>query len=674
MKHAIALFAAVVAAVSVFGRDITGRVVGHDNTPLEFASVVLYRDSTYLAGDVTGADGSFCLSTESADSLTARVSFVGCETYVGAVPESGHVGVVCLAPSAVALDEVVAVATRRPTTLRGNALVTEIDGGPLAVAGTARDVLEQVPMIVNNGGSLEVFGKGAPEIYINGRKVNDRQELEQLSSHDMKSVSVITNPSAAYAADVKSVVLIRTKPPKGDGFSVAVRADNGFQRYFRTGNSIDLKYRTRGLEVFANYGWWRGASHDDRTNDMTTTAPAGQYSQRLHTLGKQTYNDMTGKIGFSYMFNDRHSIGARWQSGWNRHHLTGAIPGEVWRGEMLIDRYNSSVDNRSTALPRHEASLYYNGSVGRLAIEFDADGLWYKNRETSVSDEVSESGGGRTVATTSAGHNRMIAEKLVLSHPLWRGQIRAGQEFTATRTTNRFEASIAEIDAADNRVDESSVAAFVEIEQQLGRFSVGAGLRCEHVKFDYWQMGVRLPGQSKSYDNLFPSLNVAAIIGSVRMGLNYSAKTVRPSYAQLDGAVTYINRLTFESGNPYLKPAEIQTVEYMAQWRRFFVSLSYSCIDDGVYHVTEPYGADGEAVIIRTANLDRRHTFQAFAGAQFAVGRWQPRVNAGILAQWLTLPVQRQPMKMNTPGFMFQWQNAFRLPFDIWLNVDAGLM
>ena len=31
-------------------------------------------------------------------------------------------------------------------------------------------------------------------------------------------------------------------------------------------------------------------------------------------------------------------------------------------------------------------------------------------------------------------------------------------------------------------------------------------------------------------------------------------------------------------------------------------------------------------------------------------------------------------MKMNTPGFIFQWQNAVHLPFDIWLNVDAQLM
>lgn len=118
----------------------------------------------------------------------------------------------------------------------------------------------------------------------------------------------------------------------------------------------------------------------------------------------------------------------------------------------------------------------------------------------------------------------------------------------------------------------------------------------------------------------------------------------------------------------------MQTVEYMAQWRQFFAQVSYTYCKDGVYFITEPYGADGEATIIRTANLDHRNYLQAFIGGQFQVGVWQPRVNVGMMKQWLKLPVNGKPMKMNNPGFLIQWQNAIHLPFDIWLNVDAQLM
>ena len=283
-------------------------------------------------------------------------------------------------------------------------------------------------------------------------------------------------------------------------------------------------------------------------------------------------------------------------------------------------------------------------------------------------------GDDREVNTTSTNHSRMFAEKLVLTYPLWRGQIEVGQEYTDTRSTNLFTANIPETPDADNRVDESNVAAFAELGQQFGRFMVGVGLRYEHVKFNYYEMGTLQNDQSKTYNNLFPSLNIATQVGKVRMGLNYTGKTVRPGYGQLDGAVSYINRLTYETGNPYLKPTKLQTVEYMAQWHRFFAQLSYTYFKDGVYYITEPYGADGEATIIRTANLDHRHYFQAFVGGNFQIGIWQPKVNVGMMKQWLSLPVNGEPVKMNTPIFMFQWQNAVKLPFDIWLNVDAQLM
>lgn len=670
----LTLIMAFMAVVTIYGREITGKVIGENDAPLDYVNVVLYRDSTYITGAVTDRDGMFSITSDVVGSLTAKCSFVGYETSEVSVPASGDMGTIKLSPATVELGEVVVKATRPSTTIKGNALVTNVEGSSLAIAGTANDVLTRVPMVVNNGGTLEVFGKGAPAIYINGRKVNDLQELSQLNSNDIKNVSVITNPGASYSANVKSVIIIRTKPPKGDGFSGTIRSDNGYQYYFRTGNSIDLKYRTGGLELFANTGWWYGNNRDDRSNDMTTTTASGRYNQSFRTIGKQSYNDMTGKLGFSFMFNEKHSIGAYYQNSWNRHHSTGSIPSEIWQNGALLDCYNSDVNNRSTALPRHNVNFYYNGTVGKFNIDFNADYLWYKNRETALSDELSEMGDDRNVSTESANRNRMFAEKLVVSHPLWQGQIRFGEEYTNTRTTNLFTANIPEVPDADNRVDESNIAAFMEFARQFGRFNVGVGLRYEHVKFDYYEMGEHRDSQSKIYNNLFPSLNVATQIGKVRMGLNYSGKTVRPGYGQLDGAVSYINRLTYETGNPYLKPTKMQTVEYMAQWRQFFTQVSYTYFKDGVHFITEPYGADGEATIIRTANLDHRHYLQAFVGAQFKVGVWSPRVNIGMMKQWLTLPVDGKPMKMNAPGFLFQWQNAVHLPFHIWLNVDAQLM
>ena len=156
-------------------QEITGRVVGENESPLDYVNVVLYRDSAYVTGSVTDPNGVFSIDAEINGNLTCKVSFVGYETYVATVPPSGNMGIIRLAPSTVQLGEIVVKATRPSTIMKGNALVTEIEGSSLAIAGTANDVLARVPMVVDNGGTLEVFGKGSPEIYINGRKVNDIQ-------------------------------------------------------------------------------------------------------------------------------------------------------------------------------------------------------------------------------------------------------------------------------------------------------------------------------------------------------------------------------------------------------------------------------------------------------------------------------------------------------------------
>lgn len=674
MKQILLFVVGMMSACPALCRDVKGTVLDESNAPLSFANIVLYCDSNYMAGCITDETGSFSLALESDCRLTAKVSFVGYDAASVAVPASGDMGTIILRPAAVQLGDVVVKSVRPTTTLKGNALVITVEGTSLAIAGTANDVLAQVPMVVSNGGAVEVFGKGAPAIYVNGRKVNNLQDLGQLNSQDIKAVEVITNPSAAYSADVQSVIRIRTKTPKGDGWSGTFRTDNGFQHYFRTGNSIDLKYRTRGFELFANYGWWHGNSLFDRTNDMTTTTAEHIYKQLICTSGKDSYNDMTGKVGFSWMINSNHSLGAYYQNGWNRHKQTGSMPSEISRNGTLLDKYDINVEQESFALPRHYANIYYNGSAGKLGIDFNADYLWYKNRESAFNDEQSKSGDDRIVTTRTSTHSRMFAEKLVISYPIGKGGIEIGEEYTNSRNTNVFATNLAEMGGADSRVEESNIASFVEFGQQIGVFNVGVGVRYEHVTFDYYENGQRNDDQSRTYNNIFPSLNIAAQIGKVRMGLDYSCKTVRPGYGQLDGTVSYINRMTYETGNPYLNPAKLQTVGLTASWRQFFAQLSYTYFKDGVYHVTEPYGENGEATLIKTDNLDRRHCFQAFAGVRFTVGPWQPKVNVGMMKQWLTLDVCGKPMSMNTLIFMFQWQNAVKMPLGIWLNVDAQLM
>lgn len=155
----ILLAAATVA--TALGREITGKTVGENESPTGFVNVVLYSDSTYVAGTVTDQAGKFSISTSVDGNLTVRMSSVGYETISLPVPVSGNLGVVRLTPCASELGEVVVRASRPATTMKGNALVTDVEGSPLAIAGTANDVLAHVPMVVDNSANWKCSARAS---------------------------------------------------------------------------------------------------------------------------------------------------------------------------------------------------------------------------------------------------------------------------------------------------------------------------------------------------------------------------------------------------------------------------------------------------------------------------------------------------------------------------------
>lgn len=274
MKTILSLILSITVSTTaaVAAQTVTGTVIDAESkTPLDFVNVVLMdADSAFVAGTVTDAEGAFTLPEPSEAASLVRFSSAGYENLTMPVHGSGSLGTVAMTPSAIRLGEVTVRSDRPVTAIRNNALVTNVEGSQLAHAGTANDVLAQIPMVLGRDGKFEVFGKGVPAVYINGRKVEDTSELSQLNSADIKSVEVITNPGAKYDASVKSVIRIRTRRRQGDGLSGTLRAQLGFRPDFVAISQANLKYRTGGWEIFGNFGYSNGLYRNDKLNEMIT--------------------------------------------------------------------------------------------------------------------------------------------------------------------------------------------------------------------------------------------------------------------------------------------------------------------------------------------------------------------------------------------------------------------
>lgn len=185
---------------------ISGRLIEENGKPLSYANIVLLSlpDSAFVSGTISSEDGTFTLEATSQNQLV-KISSIGYRTVYKPVSPA-NIGIVQLVSDAQQLGEVVVKADLPKTRVKGDAMVTTVAGSILENAGTGNDLLNKIPGVSTNEGDIKVFGAGTPEIYINGRKVRDKSELDQLASDNIKSVEVVNNPGSRYDATVNAVI------------------------------------------------------------------------------------------------------------------------------------------------------------------------------------------------------------------------------------------------------------------------------------------------------------------------------------------------------------------------------------------------------------------------------------------------------------------------------------
>ena len=168
------------AMTQMMAQNITGKVMDMKGDPLAFANVVLLNrtDSAFVKGAVSGEDGSFVIDS-SCNGGIIKVTSVGYKT-VCKDCEGENVGIIKMEEDSKMLGEVVVKSSLPKTVLKNGGMTTIVAGSVLEKAGTMEHLLDRIPKVSAQNGSIEVFGRGEPVIYINGRQMRDRSELDRL--------------------------------------------------------------------------------------------------------------------------------------------------------------------------------------------------------------------------------------------------------------------------------------------------------------------------------------------------------------------------------------------------------------------------------------------------------------------------------------------------------------
>lgn len=663
-KRTLITFLCFSAITPMMSQDIKGKIVDEKGEPLAFANVVLLnrQDSAFVKGVVSGEDGHFAIDSACTNGII-KVTSVGYKTaWKDCTGENA--GVIKMVADSKVLGEVVVKSLQPKTILKNGGMTTTVAGSVLEKAGTMEHLLDRIPNVSAQNGNIKVFGRGEPIIYINGRQMRDRSELDRLSSDNIKSVEVIANPGARYAASTKAVIRITTKKIQGDGFGFDATTEGSYDEKKNTGGyaRLNLYYRRNGLELGA-YAYSSKQSSPDEKDLQQMTYLDKTLNQQDRTRWKNKTETFSSRLNASYQFDDNNSLGASISFLRNPKLQTdGKTEGSVLRDEVLTET-NTSIRSEFGQNSNWSSNIYYVGKVGKLGIDFNTDWFWSKgNNKNNIDEhyqEVNSEIQNQLVNSTTSKYNRLIASKMVFSYPLLGGDLSVGGEYSFTNRNTNY--AIIPNTLADNvidRIKEGMASAFVTYNRDFGKLNMEAGLRYENVDFKYYDDGQYMAEQSKTYGEWFPSLSLSMPIGNVQMQLSYAADINRPNYWVLRSGVQYSNHYTYETGNPFLVSEISRNISYDLAYKWLTFNLTYEHVSDPIYQTVEIYKDNATIGLMRMINGKSYNNVTSTLNLQPTFGIWHPMLSAMIEKQWFELQT-RDGQYLNKPVAMFRFNNTF---------------
>ncbi len=602
------IFFSLFVSFSAFSQNfsVSGKLVDLGKQPVAYANILLLssQDSTAIKGTSSLDDGTFIMENVSKETYFLKISFVGFKDVLVPVEVKNtdvNIQDVTLEESAEALNEVSLIANK-PT------LKKEVDRLVFSVANTAlsegnmKDVLKSTPSVLILDNSLTVRN-AKPTVYINDRKVHLSdaellQLLEGTPANSIKSVEVITNPSAKYDAESGVVLNIVMSKSLATGYNGTVFANYTQGTYARYNAGISNFYKTDKINVFASYSYTDSKiarASDERVNFRDNS---GIYERWFSKFDRTTWSQThTVNTNFDYFINDKNTIS------FSANLLYLPEFEYITKGQTDVfdpsynklynfnnqndsddDKYNFGFDldydlefdnGSSLSLNTHLTTYDYHRDQSVQSTYRDVNNIFdFRNVFSTTSDQNT------LINTVQADYNLPINDS---------SSFAAGAKASFINTDSKLnqynlEGASSIFDASHSNAfeyNESVLAAYATFDTSLEKWSLSLGLRVEQTDTEGKSV-VTNNNVTQDYFNWFPTANVSFQASEkISLYTNYNRSISRPDFQSLNPFRFYLNDNTIVTGNPNLQPAiNDHFVFGISLNDSFFVEAYYSNIED----------------------------------------------------------------------------------------------
>ena len=662
MKKLFSLLAFAGIACSTSAQQWKGTIEGTikdggNQQVINAASISLLHlsDSSLVKTAIADTSGYFRFTDVKAGNYLVMASSAGhLKTFSSPVrmdssSSTASVGSLQLIPQSKKLKEVVIISKKPFIERKPDKMILNVDAAITNTGTTAMEVLEKAPGIsVDKDGNISLKGKQGIVVMIDGKQSYlTGQELasflSSLPSSNLDQIEIMTNPSSKYdAAGNSGVINIRTKKNRQKGFNGALTAAYGQGSYPKTNNSLTLNYRVNKINIFSTISANYRESFQKleikrhyRNDDKTTKAIFDQDNDRV-----KVRNNYNAKAGMDYFAGKKTTLGFV---------VTGyTTPGnEKSVNTTFLKNSLGQVDSIVAASSSEKYTWKNLGvnlnfrhrfdSTGR-ELTADADFLQYKaNKNQFFTNTTYDSGWIEkqhdALKGTLPSDIKIYSAKIDYTQPLQNGlKIETGLKFSYVSTDNMagYFNMINGMEMVDYektnafQYRENLNAAYVNFSRSVKKWDLQAGLRAENTYYDGYQFGnpqKKDSAFSKSYTDVFPTAYVSYKASEKHQyGFSYGRRINRPDYEDLNPFLFFLDKYTYGSGNPFLRPMYSNVFELTHTYKNLFTTtLNYSHTKD-LFNTT--FEEKGFSTIVREGNYGSMNNASIAINAQLPVYKW----------------------------------------------------
>lgn len=648
-------------------------ILDMNNTPIPYATIFLIdSDSTFINGCTTDDNGAFFLPDSLKEGMSLKVSAIGYNTLIAKISAASFPVTLKLENKSYQLGEVTVKRNRPMQHLSKGGIVTTVKGSVLSIAGNAVDVIGQLPGVRIEDEQISILGKGYPNFYINGRKLNDLSELSRLSSNEIESIEVLNNPGARYSAETKSVILIKTIRKNGEGLSGNVQSVSRFAHSFSQSGNMALNYRHNNVDIFGSLALDHSKRYQKQDNSTHIDFNNEVYDLKSAMTIFPVNTSYIANVGFNWQVDKYNTLGLKYEfqgipngsSSWNQQEKV-FLNGE-WQDEIA---YHTHWKRKT--MPQNLINVYYLGNINHWSFSLNNDFYYSKNTvNQDMKEDSSTDNGENTINSLNHVRNKMIATKGVVGYTLQKSKTELGYEYTYTDRIDNFLNYGILLPNSYNHIKEGNFALFLSTNITLGKYEISGGVRFEHTVSDYYQNNQIVKEQSRKYSNFFPTIDFSFPIKRANFSLSYTAKTRRPLYNQLSSNIQYDDRFTYEQGNPMLQSEINHDITFAGIYKWLYFSASYQYVKNAIVGIVESYSENEPINLMTFVNYKHISKYSSVLSLSPTISKWSPRLILNFMGQDLKINAMGKSQLMNNPLLFFYFYNNVKICKGMTLNGD----